>query len=250
MKRIICAALFCSCALQAAALSITDPFFMPKKGQVTAEASFNNTNNDFNLGNSTGLYADVAIGIENDLTLGFGLGWADIHHISSGLQDPVLHARYRFFDSLADGYFLDLAGYLSPELFDSPFNDDGGSAKGSTSLGLQGIVGSDQIIKNVTLGAKMSIDYQVKTIARCAGSAWGLNGFGKVYINEKHSVEGGVVLKEYFFDENILAYGVSFNYAAEIIPHKLSLIPYLELEGHNRGYGSSNTWGLKAKYLF
>lgn len=250
MKKIICAALFCSCALQAAALSFTDPFFMPKKNEVTAYASFANTNKDFNLGNSTGLFADVSIGVEDNLTLGFGLGWADMHHISSGLQDPIFHGRYRFFDSIADGYFLDLAGYLSPELFDSPYNGDGGSAKGATSLGIAGLIGSDQIMRNVTLGAKLAIGYQAKTQSGCEGSIWSAKGFGKVYITDKHSVEGGVLLKSYFFGENVFGYGFSFDYSAEIIPQQFAVVPYLEVEGHNKGYGFSNVWGLKAKYLF
>lgn len=235
----------------AAALNFTDPFYMPAKGGVVSDTSLSFTNNAFRLQDSWGLTENINIGISDNLSVGVSLGWADMKHGNDGFQDPSINARYRLLEGISDGYYLDLAAYFSPEVFDSPYNHDGNAAKGSTDFGFKGLLGSTELIRNFTLGATAGFDYVGSTDETSSGSIWTLHGLAKYYINSVHSVEAGLTLRRYFgFDTNLWGYGFNINYAAELVPQTLALVPFFEVESHNKSFASSTNWGVNLRYLF
>ena len=246
MKKLILAFAFCgSFALSAHALSITDPLFMPQQGAVTAETAAGFTHHSF------GLNQNITVGVTDKLSFGADIGWAKIEHGHSGLQDPSVSARYRFLDGTAEGLFLDLQGYISPEVFDSPFNGDGGSAKGTTSFGLHSIVGSTEAASNLTLAASAGFDYYGDTEYIDSGSIWSLTCAAKYYINDVHSIQAALALRGYAgFEEGHGGYGAGLDYAWEVKPETLALIPFYYVESYDNGYASTVNWGLKVKYLF
>lgn len=252
MKKLTLALALCGCfAIPAAALNITDPLFMPQQGAVTAETAVNITNNAFKLGDSYGLNQNITVGIADNLSVGASVGWAKIKHEHSGMQDPVLNARYRFLDGSNQNIFLDLQGYISPEFFDSPFNNDGGSAKGSTDFGLHSIVGSTELAQNFTFAARTGFDYIGSTNAIDSGSIWSLGGTAKYYINDTHSLQADAVLKAYLgFEGDFGGYGCGINYAWQVVPESISLIPFASIEARDNGDSAYKNWGLKVKYLF
>ncbi len=246
MKKLTLALALCGFfAVPAAALSITDPLFMPQQGAVTAESAASFTRDSF------GLDQNITLGVSDRLSIGANIGWAKIEHEHSGLQDPAIFARYRFLDGSSEGLFLDLQGYISPEMFDSPLNGDGGIAKGTTSLGMHSIVGNTDIAPNLTLAASAGFDYYGDTKYIDSGSIWSLEGAAKYYINDIHSVQAMLALRGYAgFEEGHGGYGLGLNYAWEVKPETLALVPFYYAEAYDNGYASTVNWGLKVKYLF
>lgn len=246
MKKLLLAFVFCgSFALSASALNITDPLFMPQQGAVLAGSTVGFTSNSF------GLYQDINVGVSDRLSLGASIGWAKIKHAHSGLQDPALSARYRFLDGSVQGLFLDLQGYISPEVFDSPLNGDDGSAKGTTSFGLHSIVGTTEVAPNLTLAASAGFDYFGDTKYVDSGSVWSLAGAAKYYINEVHSVQADATLRGYAgFEDSYGGYGIGVSYAWEAKPETLALVPFYYVESYDNSYASNVAWGLNIKYLY
>lgn len=246
MKKLLFTFVLCGAvALPAAALNITDPLFMPQQGAVVAESAAGFTNDTF------GLYQDITVGVSDNLSMGASIGWTKIKHAHSGLQDPSIFARYRFLDGSAQGLYLDLQGYISPEIFDSPLNGDDGSAKGTTSFGLHSIVGSTEIASNLTLAASAGFDYYGDTKYIDSGSIWSLTGAAKYYINDANSLQALLALRGYAgFEDNHGGYGAGLNYAWEVKPETLALVPFYYVESYDNGYASTFNWGLKVKYLF
>lgn len=252
MKKLLTfAALLCCAAYGANALNITDPLYMPRQGDVVSQTDYNITGHAFKQGDSLGLVQSIQIGVNDKLALGVSLGWAKIKHEHSGFQDPVLSARYRFLDGNEQNLFLDLQGYISPEVFDSPYNNEDGSAKGSTDFGLHSIVGSTDIMPNFTLTANTGFDYVGGSDNLDSGSVWSLGGSAKYYINDIHSVQADVVAKAYLgFDEDFGGYGLGVNYAWQAIPETLAVVPFVYIEARDSGFKTEKDWGFSIKYLF
>ena len=252
MKKIILTSAFiCFIGAGAWALSITDPLFMPQQGAFIADSTAEITDNAFKLGDSFGLKQTINFGVTDNLSLGASLGWATIRHEHSGMQDPAINARYRFLDGSEQNLFLDLQGYISPEAFDSPFNNDGGSAKGSTDFGLHSIVGSTEIAPNFTFTAQVGFDYIGHTDLLDSGSIWGIGSSAKYYINDVHSIQADAALKSYLgFNGDFGGYGAGINYAWEVMPETISVVPFAYIEARDNGDSAYKSWGIRLKYLY
>lgn len=248
-KLILFAALFLP--LCANALNITDPFFMPQSKQILSDTTLGFTNNAFKLNKSWGFYEKIYAGISDDLTAGLSIGWADMRHEHSGMQDLSLFAKYRLAHEQDGGYFFDLEGYLSPKLFKSPYNGKNGSAKGSTDLGLRGTLGSTKITEGLTLGSSFGFQAIGHTDLISSGSIWDLTGFGRYYLNEHNALGVSISFKGYWgFDQDFMGINLGFDYSGDIIENKLALVPYFNVETHNHQIASSTVWGLNARYIF
>lgn len=252
MKKIITSILlFALCPLYLGAFSITDPLYMPEKKQLLADISLSFTNNDFQLDKSYGVNGYLQAGITDNLALGLYLGWAKIRHVSDGMQDPSITFQYRFYNGLEDSFFLDIDGYVSPEVFHSPWNGKGGAAKGATDIGAFLTIGSTESLNNFTIFAKTGLEHFGHTDMVSAGTAWSLMGGAKYYMSEKSSFELDLLMKTYLgFSDDFFGYGFDLNYAYEVTEGKTALVPYFGAEKHNKDIVSFTHWGLKVRYLF
>lgn len=250
MKRIIFSILAVFLVVQVYASNITDPFFMPGKRTFVSDTSINFTNNALRLGKSWGFGEVITYGLEDNLSLSLGLGWAKIKHAKSGLQDPVFAARYRLVEEAAGGLMLDVKGYLSPSIFNSPLNNDGGAAKGSFDTGAALIVGSREWFANTLLWAEGSLDYIGSTDLTKSGTALGLALNAKYYMDESNSLGAGLFTKGYFgFGDNFNGFGIKFDYA-RLLQDNIALIPYLSFESHNKNISTEVKYGLTARITF
>lgn len=238
-------------AVNGLAFSITDPFYMPEKGQLVGDLTVGMTNGDLRLAKSFSIDAYLQANVNEKLNIGLSWGWAKIRHESTGMQDPTLTVKYRFFDGLSDGFFLDMNAFLSPEMFDSPWNNDGGSAKGATDLGAAVKIGSTEMLNNFTLYAGTGLNHYGHTEINKAGTGWTILAGAKYYGNEKNSVELALHFTSYFgLGQDHIGCGFDFNYAYEFEPNKAALIPYFGAERHNHDLLSYNHLGVKVRYLF
>ncbi len=238
-------------AVNGMTFSITDPFYMPEKGQLVGDLSTSIFNNDIRLAKAFAIEGYLQAGISEKLALGLFLGWAKIRHFSEGMQDPSLTVKYRFLDGLNDGFYLDMDAFLSPEIFDSPWNNDGGAAKGATDLGASLKIGSTDLLNNFTLYTGTGFKHFGHTDYNKAGSAWNLLAGIKYYGNEKNSIEFALHLTTYLgLGHDFVGYGFDVNYAYEFEPNKAAFIPYFGAEKHNRDIHSYTRLGVKLRYLF
>ena len=238
-------------AVNGKALSITDPFYMPEKAQLVGDLTAAFTNNDLRLYKSFGIEGYLQAGITDRLAIGLFLGWAKIRHFSSGMQDPALTIKYRFFDGLSDGFYFDLDAFISPEIFDSPWNNDGGAAKGATDFGASVKIGSTDMLNNFTLYAGTGFKHFGHTDFVKSGTAWNLFTGAKYYADEKNSAELAFHFTTYTgLNQDHIGVGFDLNYAYEFEPQKAALIPYFGAERHNHDITSYTHWGVKVRYLF
>lgn len=250
-KLLLSAALFALAPLSLNALEMTDPFFIPEKGAVISDTTLGFTNNAFKLNKSWGIYESVSVGIDDKFSAGVSLGWADMRHADSGMQDLALFAKYRISDQTDTPYFLDIEAYLSPKLFHSPYNNKKGAAKGSTDLGFKGTMGSTQISEGFTLGASAGLDIIGHTDIISSGSIADLTGFAKYYADKDNSFSASVSVKGYWgFNQDFLGLNLGINYARNIIEDKLAVVPFYNIEVHNKDITSSAVWGINARFLF
>ena len=237
-------------AVNASAFSLTDPFYMPEKGQIIGDLSIALTNEDARFDESFALKGDIQLGIQDRLVLGIELGWANIRHHSKGLIDPTFGAKYRIYDGLVDGYYLDVEGFLSPQTFDSWQSDKGG-AKGATDFGGTLKFGSTEWVNNFTIYVGGSITQYGHSKFVSAGT--GLTAFAgaKYYVDETNSFELSINASNYtgFICDHIGA-GFDINYAHEFEPNKLAFLIYYGAERHNKSIVSFNHWGVKWRYVF
>lgn len=233
------------------AFSITDPFYMPERKQLVGDFSAAFTNNDFQLYKSFGINAYLQAGINDRFSIGLFIGWAKIFHFSTGMQDPSLTLKYRLFDGLSKSFYLDLDGFLSPEIFESPWNNEDGAAKGSTDFGASLKIGSTEMLNNFTTYAGVGMTHYGHTDIRKSGTAWNLFAGAKYYANNKNSVEFSFNLTSYNgFNQDHVGAGFDINYAYEFEPHRAAFIPYFGAERHNKNLASYVHWGAKIRYLF
>ena len=238
-------------AVNGKATSITDPFYMPEKGQLTGDLTLGFTNRDMQLGDSFSIDAYLQAGVMEKLTIGLFLGWAKVEHFSSGMQDPALTAKYRILDGLSDGFFLDVDAFLSPEIFESFWNNKDGAAKGATDVGASLKIGSTEALNNFTLYASTGFRHYGHTNLRKSGTAWTLLTGAKYYGNEKNSFELALHATSFLgLDRDHFGVGFDFNYAYEFEPNKAALILYYGAERHNHNIQASAHWGIKTRYLF
>lgn len=234
----------------ASAFSLTDPFYMPEKGQIIGDLNIGLTNEDARLDESFAIRGLLQIGIQDKFVLGLGLGWANIRHHSRGMEDPIITGKLRLRDGLIDGYYIDLDGYFSPQSFDSWQSNEGG-AKGATDLGATLKVGSTEFVNNFTVYTGLSFNYYGHSKLVHAGSGATILAGAKYYIDEANSVELSGNLSNYFgFICDHIGAGFDINYAREFTPEKLAFIVYYGAERHNKGIVSFNHWGVKWRYVF
>lgn len=246
---LLAAALFMP--LQAKALNITDPFFTPAPGHVISDTSLGFTNNALRLNKSWGLYEKISVGVTDNLTLGASAGWADVKHGGDGMQDITVYGKYRFMNDLSHGRFLDLDAYFSPEIFDSPYNHDGGAAKGSVDFGMYGSVGSAQAADNITMGAKFGFDHIGSTDETSSGTILDAGVFARYYFNDYNALGLSADLKSYLgFEKDSFAAKLGVNYSYDLIEDKMALTPYYSIEVNNKSIPSSALWGVNLRYLF
>jgi len=252
MKKFILTSAVCLCVASGAwALSITDPLFMPQEGGTVSETSLNITDNAFKLQDSFGLREKMTLGVYDNLSVSASLGWAKIKNEHSGLQDPQVEARYRFLDGTQDNLFLDMEAYISPEIFDSIYDKEDGSAKGSTDYGLHSIVGSTEAVPNMTLAAKAGFDYIGSSDLIDSGTVWSAEGNAKYYINELNSVGAQLALREYLgFEKDASAIGLGLNYDYQIIPDTMAAEPFFYIEAKDHAGSAYKGFGLNVKYMF
>lgn len=237
-------------ATHCAAFSITDPFYIPEKGQIIGDLAIALTNEDARFDESFAFKGQVQVGLKDNMVLGLGLGWANIRHHSRGLTDPTISFQYRFKEGFIDGYYLDLDAFLSPQSFDSWQSDEGG-AKGATDLGATLKIGSTELVNNFTLYAGISAKYYGHSKLLSAGSGITALAGAKYYLDEINSFDLSFNLSNYFdFICNHIGAGFDINYARELTPNKLALIIYYGAERHNKNIVSYNHWGVKWRYLF
>ena len=236
-------------ATNASAFSLTDPFYMPEKGQIIGDFSIALTNEDARLDESFALNGAIELGIKDRFAFGFGIGWANIRHHSRGMEDPVITGRFRLRDGLVDGYYIDLNGYLSPQTFDSWQNDKGG-AKGATDLGVTLKIGSTELLNNFTLYSGLSFNYYGHSKLFSAGSGATILAGAKYYVDEDDSFELSFNASNYFgFICNHIGAGFDINYARDF-SQRLAFIAYYGAERHNKHIVSYNHWGVKWRYVF
>lgn len=252
MKKLIltlCA--FAVFVVNSAAFSITDPFYMPEKAQLAGDLTIGLTNNDMQLLDSFSINGYLQAGITDRLTIGLFLGWARVEHFSSGLQDPALTLKYRILDGMNEGLYLDIDAFISPETFDSLWNKEDGSAKGATDFGVSLKIGSTELLNNFTLYAGTGFKHFGHTDLTKSGTAWNLLTGAKYYANEKNSFELILHLTSYLgLNQDHFGIGFDLNYAYEVEPNKVALIPYFGAERHNHDITSTVHWGIKTRYLF
>ena len=237
--------------VNAAAFSITDPFYMPEKGQLMGDLSVGFTNRDARLYKSFGINGAIQLTVAERLAFGFGIGWAKIRHATNGMQDPTITMKYRFRDGLNDGYFLDLDAFFSPRVFDSPWRNQGGSAKGATDFGATFKAGSTEMINNFTVYAGVGAKYYGHNSMDRAGTGLTALAGAKYYIDERNSVDLSFNASNYFgFISDHIGAGFDINYSCEFEPNKAAYIIYFGAERHNKHINSYTHWGVKWRYLF
>ncbi|MBO4707769.1 MAG: hypothetical protein J5594_04345 [Elusimicrobiaceae bacterium] len=236
--------------VNASAFSLTDPFFMPEAGQIVGDLSIALTNEDARFDESFAFTGSIEFGIKDRLALGFGLGWANIRHHSKGLIDPTVTMKLRILDGLVDGYYMDVDGFLSPQVFDSWQSNKGG-AKGATDLGATLKIGSTELINNFTVYLGGSIKHYGHSKLVPAGTGVTALAGAKYYVDESNSFELSLNASNYIgFICNHIGAGLDINYAHEFQPNKLALVLYYGAERHNKNIVSYNHWGVKWRYVF
>ena len=236
--------------INASAFSLTDPFYMPEKGQIVGDLNIALTNNDARFNDSFAIKGGVEFGVQDRLSLGLGFGWAKIQHYSKGLIDPTITAKYRLRDGLNEGYYLDLDVFLSPQTFDSWQSDKGG-AKGATDLGAALKIGSTEMVNNFTLYTGVSVKHYGHSKFVSAGTGLTALAGAKYYADEKNSFELSFNASNYFgFICDHIGAGFDINYAYEINPNKAAFIVYYGAERHNKHITSSSHYGVKWRYIF
>lgn len=230
------------------ALNLADPFFMPERGQIVSDTDINYIKSGIK---KYGIYEKLSVGVSEKIAIGASIGWADIKDYHSGMQDITFYGTYRFMDDMTDGRYLDLDAYFSPEMFDSPYNNEGGAAKGSSDFGLYGSIGSSQVWESFTIGATAGFEYIGSTDLTDSGTVWSVKGLAKYYIDDYNAVGVNLALKSYLgFHKDFNGLALGFNYSRTIIEDKMVLTPYFNIEKHTRDIASSAIWGINAKYSF
>ena len=135
---------------------ISDPFFLPLKGQVYGATVFtlNSPSGDsFKAGVQTGSFHSsnslidqtFALGVARDFTIRAAMGFASNHRDStamatgdvttgnsSGFNDPTFSATLRILEQLRSPLILDLTASYSPNLIDATSSGGGSDAKRRT----------------------------------------------------------------------------------------------------------------------
>ncbi|MBQ2313169.1 MAG: hypothetical protein II183_03295 [Elusimicrobiaceae bacterium] len=234
----------------ASAFSLTDPFFMTEKGQIVGDLALALTNEDARFDESFAFKGSIQLGLQDRLSFGLGLGWANIRHHSRGFIDPTISLKYRFKDGLSDGYYVDLDAFVSPQSFNSWLDNEGG-AKGATDLGATLKIGSTEILNNFTLYAGGSVKYYGHSKYIHAGTGLTAIAGAKYYADEKNSFELSLNASNYFdFICDHVGAGLDISYAYEFEPNKAAFIAYYGAERHNKHIVSYNHWGIKWRYVF
>ena len=248
MKKIILSTMALFLVTQAFAFNITDPFYMPKKEAFYLDSALV-LENSGNL-RAYGLQEKFVYGIMDNLSVSLGLGYAKVKHGDNGLQDPVIGARYRLQEEDKGTMTIDLLGYISPSIFDSPYNNEGGVAKGSTDFGFSVMGGSREYLANTMLWMEVGIDFIGSTKWSKSGNIIGIAANAKYYLDDYNSFSGGLFGKNYTgFNDNYTGFGIKLDYA-RMLQDNLALIPFWSAEKRSDDLPSEVIYGIMVRYTF
>lgn len=247
MKKIILGALAIFLVAQVYALNITDPFYIPQKGGFISDTTLFKQNSG---GRAYGIRESVSYGITDVLYAGIGLGYGKIKGGDSGLEDPIIFAKYRLADEAkANGYIFDLKAYISPELFDSPLNGEKGVAKGSTDFGFSLMGGSKELMQNTVLWAEVGVDLIGSTKFTKSSNVIFISGNAKYYMDDLNSFDGGIFFKRYSANKGYTGIGIRFDYA-RMLQENVALVPFYSAESRSDDMPSDVQFGITLRYTF
>ncbi len=248
MKKIILGALAIFLVAQAYALNITDPFYMPAKGGFVLDSTLAKQNSG--QMRAYGIIEELQYGIMDNFSLGLEMSWVKIKDGNDGLQDPVVNARYRIVEEAKNGLIVDLKGYISPEVFDSPNNGDrDGVAKGSTDFGFSAIAGSREWVKDFVFWGEAGIDFIGSTKWTDSSNIFFISGNAKYYLDDLNSFDGGLFFKHYSAGDGYNGYGIRLDYA-RILTDNLALVPFWQAESHSDDIPSTVEFGVTLRWVF
>lgn len=250
MKKIILSTLALFLVAQVFALNITDPFYMPKKEGFVLDSTLAKQNS----GNARayGIIEELQYGIMDNFAIGASLGWGKIKDGNDGLQDPVISARYRIVEEAktSNGIIVDLKGYISPEIFDSPLNGDrDGVAKGSTDFGFSAMVGSREIAKDFVFWAEAGVDLIGSTKMTKSSNVFSISGNAKYYLDDLNSFDGGLFFKHYSAGDGYTGYGIRLDYV-RLLRDDIALVPFWQAESHSDNISSDVQFGVTLRWAF
>lgn len=247
MKKIILGTLALFLVAQVFALNITDPLYMPAKDGFVSDTTVKKLNSGDMR--AYGISEAVYYGIMDNLTIGADLGWGKIKDGDSGLQDPNFYGRYRIVEEAKSGLLLDLRGYISPSIFDSPYNGKKGVAKGSTDFGFSLMGGSREWVKDFVLWAEAGIDLIGSTKATKSSNVLFISGNAKYYLDDLNSFDGGIFLKKYSAGDGYTGYGIRLDYA-RLLKDNIAIVPFWSAESHSDKIPSDVQLGVTLRLTF
>ena len=248
MKKIILGALAIFLVAQAFALNITDPFYMPAKGGFVLDSTLAKQNSG--QMRAYGIIEELQYGIMDTFSLGLEMSWVKIKDGNDGLQDPVINARYRIVEEAKNGLIVDLKGYISPEVFDSPNNGDrDGVAKGSTDFGFSVMAGSKEWVKDFVFWGEAGIDFIGSTKWTDSSNVFSISGNAKYYLDDLNSFDGGLFFKHYSAGDGYNGYGIRLDYA-RVLADNLALVPFWQAESHSDDVPSTVEFGVTLRWVF
>lgn len=252
MKKIILGTLAIFLVAQAYSLNITDPFYMPKKEGFVLDSTVMKTNNPYAWAGVRAYSVKEVLnyGVMDNLAIGASLGWSKIKDGDSGLEDPTFYGRYRIVEEAKNGVIVDLKGYISPEVFDSPNNGDrDGVAKGSTDFGFSVMAGSKEWVKDFVFWGEAGIDFIGDTKVTDSSNVFSVSGNAKYYLDDLNSFDGGLFFKHYSAGDGYNGYGIRLDYA-RILTDNLALVPFWQAESHSDDIPSAVEFGVTLRWVF
>jgi len=248
MKKIILGTLALFLVAQVFALNITDPFYMPKKEGFVSDTTLLKQNSGGGL-RAYGLREEVTYGLMDNLSLSANLTYAKIKDGDDGFLDPTFIARYRIVEEAKNGVIVDLKGYISPSIFDSPNNGKKGVANGSTDFGFSAMVGSRELVRDFVLWAEAGIDLIGSTKATKSSNVLFISGNAKYYLDDLNSFDGGLFFKSYSAGDGYSGYGIKLDYA-RILKDNIAIVPFWSAESHNKSIPSDVQFGVTLRLTF
>lgn len=248
MKKIILGALAIFLVAQAFALNITDPFYMPKKeGFVLDSTAFKQNSGQMR---AYGISEELQYGVMDNFAIGVGLTWGKIKDGNDGFLDPVFSARYRIVEEAKNGLIVDLKGYISPSVFDSPNDGDrDGIADGSTDFGFSAMAGSREWAKDFVFWGEAGVDFIGSAKYTKSSNVLFISGNAKYYMDDLNSFDGGLFLKHYSAGDGYNGYGIRLDYA-RVLADNLALVPFWSAESHSDDVPSDVQFGVTLRLTF
>lgn len=202
-----------------AELALTDPFYMleGRTALLDSEVAYNFNSGGGDHARFLQIKETFRYGLAYDWELfaSLGLGNLDIgknygDYDETGFTDPEFGFRGRLLDQYDSEFNIDVFGYISPSIFDSPSdNHPDGVAKGSTDFGFKVLIGKEALIQKKrirsgrvirqstiltdpwTAGMYAGVDFLGKTDGDGAkrATSFYVGGVGKYYFDVYNSLD-------------------------------------------------------------